>query len=1463
MVWSFVLCAFFLLRAPASAHAQIPVLRFEHLTIADGLSHSTVTAFAEYQGFLWIGTNDGLNRYDGREFLAFKHDPADPASLSHNSVTELFVDSRGRLWVGTRNGLNLRNLAGPGFTRFLHDPADPASISDNRIGTIAEDARGRLWVGTRFGGVNVYDPATNTFRALRPAGESVGGLVYKDLQGRIWLGNSAGLHLIDTEAPRLIPYIFDSADPARDVYGLAEDRDGMLWVGTDNGLYAYQIAEGRATHYRHDPADPRSLSDNGVSWVFADKRNQVWVSTYSAGLNRLDRGGGGFRRIRHDPANPTSLSTDQVGRLYLDRKDLIWIGGESGGVNIFNPETEELHHYTYDGNQPVNLSSVQVTSLVTDPGGALWVGTVGGGLNRLERGAAPLLTVYRAGPGGLADDTVSMLYFDRQGTLWVGSYDGLSALDPATGRIDTYRHDPSDPTSLSSNAINRMLEDRAGALWIGTEDGLNRFERGRGVTRIYPAAPDNPTALAGADVSALYEAPDGTLWVGTWGGGLHRLIDRERGSFARFQADPGRADTLSDNFIYQLIGDRAGGIWIATLNGLNHLDPASGRFTRYGEEQGLPANNITCVIPAEDGALWLSTGRGLARLDPTSGAVRRLTPRDGLQSYEFRGNACHQAPTGELFFGGINGFNAFFPRDLVPVIRPVQVRITGLHVLNQPTLTDELESSSLKLSYRDSLITFDYTALEFVHQHAIRYRYRLEGFDQDWIEAGDRRSATYTNLPPGRYQLLVSATDLSGRWGEPTRSVTLEVSPPPWLSWWAYLAYALAAAGTIGGYVRWRTTSAERKRRELERLVATRTRELEQANAALELRTAELRDLFEQAPVGIAVVRDGVVCSVNPAVLRMFGYDRPEEMRGSLVLEHLAPGERVAEIERVMRQARGEPSVAAREVTMLRRDGSYLPIFTHAALSASFEGEPAAISFVVDLTALKAAEAERDRFFNLAQDLLCIAGEDGYFKRLNPAWQATLGLTVEELLSEPFLTFVHPDDREATRQATRQIADTRLLSFENRYRAKDGSYRWLAWSYSWAPEQRLFYGVARDISDQKRAEAEQRRLYAIADGLREVLTVINSNRPLTEVLELIIAQATRLLGADAGVVTAVQGEGSDLSQISLRLEAVYGLNAPCRGLVLPARMSVMTCRALEERRPVVTVMAQSYAASFDNDVVVPEHRAMLEEIKARFRSLLAAPLLIDEAGYGAIVLYAAGTGGFSDEERRLATAFAAQSALAIQNARLREQVGQAAVIEERNRLARELHDAITQSLYSLTLLAEGCRFQSREAGLLPVADDFQRLGEIAQQALREMRLLIYQLRPPVLQTEGLVGAIRQRLDLVEQRAGLRARLIVEDEVALSPAAEEQVYRIVQEALNNTLKHAGAREVAVRLRRVADATPPQAEVQISDDGVGFDPDHPAGGIGLSSMRERAATLGGSVRFESGAGSGTIVVIRVPG
>lgn len=1322
--WALIgVCVVFVLLAPARAHAQTPLLRFERLTIEQGLSsNDAFSLLQDRAGFVWIGTADGLNRYDGYSVGIYKADPLDPGSLSNGAIAALLEDRDGAVWVATRRGVNRFNPQTNTFSRFL---------TELRISSLFEDAAGTLWAGTWGGVLARFDRATEQWTQLGVCTAGSGCLLYQDRAGAYWLADKSGLHRFDPASATVTPVLVDPAFPELFAFDLFEDRDGRFWIASDYGLYLFDRDGGPSRRYAHDPLDPQSLSSDFVWLVHQDHHGDLWVGSWDGGLDRFDPDSGTFVHHRSDPNNLHSLGSDRPMALLEDRGGLLWVATDGGGVSIVDPAGAAFGHYTDDPTQPQSMRGRVVSALFVDRDGAIWAGTDGNGLNVLDRAAGTVVN-YRNDPAderSLSSDTVYAVHQAADGTIWVATALGLNRFE-AGGTFRRFRRNPGSDIARGGDVVQEIVDDERGRLWLGTEDGLVLFDPGAWrVVREYHSVPDDDTTISGNDISALHRDATGRLWVGSWNGGLS-VYDAATDRFRRFRYDPDDPEALHDVFITEVVSDGPGQIWIATSGGAERLDPATGQVRHITARNGLPSSAVPCLLPDDEGGMWLATGAGLAQLDHRAAVRAVYTARDGLQSNQFTA-ACAHGRGGELLFGGINGFNVFAPSAIARRSTPPAIAITGVRTGSNAPRPLLSTPEQVSLPYRDNSFAFDFAALDYADPAANTYAYMLEGFDHDWIAAGTRRTASYTNLDGGEYVFRVKAANRLGVWNDVGTAVRIHVAVAPWRSWWAYTLYGLAALGAVVGLMQY---GSGRQRRRI---------------AAQERLAAQLETLVDE---------------------------RTEE---------------------------------------------------------------------------------RDQLFTLSHDLLCIAGTDGYFKRLNPAWESTLGYGRDELYAEPLLSFVHPEDRAATELAVHGGGSGQpQLAFENRYRCKNGEYRWLAWSATLVPERQLFYGVARDITARKLAEREQQQLYDVADSLRDVLSAINGNVALPEVLDIIVKQATQLLTVDAAQIyrleSAANGE-------LFRVEATCGFRGDYLGTTLTDIRSTVSYRAVETHAPqAVADTRELLDTILARPAIGAEQQQLVTETQRRFQALLALPLLIDGLAYGTLTLYNAARRSFSDAELALATAFASQSTLAIANARLREHIEHAAVAEERGRLARSLHDSVTQALYSLGLLAGAFRFEAGEQGQSGAAENYDKLGRIAQQALQEMRLLIYQLRTPLLEQEGLIAALQQRLDTVERGAGVRTRLLTGGELSLAPQVEEELYWISQEALNNVLKHAAAQNVTLRVEHADGAL----ALSISDDGAGFDALTSPRGVGLSSMHERAARIGATITLQSAQGSGTTVIVRLP-
>lgn len=845
--------------------AQEGDLRFDHISVEDGLSHSGVRAISQdRRGFLWLGTQEGLNRYDGYTFKVYKNDPQDPGSLSENRITAIYEDRRGELWIGTwGGGLHQFHPADDSFVAYRHDPADPQSLRHDIVSCILEDRRGVLWIGTADG-LNRLHRQDGTFTGLELDPAAVEGLsgrsvaaLHEDASGVLWIGTEGGLDRFDGDAAtfesfRHVPSDPESLSPGI-VSAIQEGPKGRLWIATAGGLDRFDSRSGGFTHFRHDPSDPRSLGEDHILSLHLDRSGELWIGTASHGLDRWDQRTGTFLHDRSDSLDPESLSDGSILSIYEDKTGLLWFGTYVG-VNKYDRTREQFGTYRQRPGRDLSLSSNSVWALHEDRSGVLWVGTYDDGLNAIDRRSGSV-THYKPDskdPGALQNGEISSLCEDHSGVLWVGTWGGLHRFDRTRGRFTHYRHDPSDPRSLSNDKVFVVFEDTTEQLWVGTQGGVNRYDRATDRLLPYPGDRDS---VAQVSISSIGEDRDGALWFGSHSHGLYRL-DRGSGRLVRYRHDRDDPESLSSNSVATLYEDRSGVLWIGTFGaGLNRFRDgdrraADARFVVYRERDGLPNDSVLGILEDDRGNLWLSTNDGLSRFDPRSGTFHNFNVDDGLQGRVYTSGSSFRSPSGEMFFGGVHGFNAFFPDRITDDPHAPDVVITEFRLFNEaprlravdpdsPLLKTILETKELVLSHRDYVFSFEFAALDFSSPRDNRYAYYLEGFDRDWIATSwNKRFAQYSNLAAGNYIFRVKASNSDGVWNESGAAIGIVVLPPPWRTWWAYSLYTLLLSASVVGFVRSSYRKVER-----ERAVNRRLREADKLkDALLEERAVQIEE---------------------------------------------------------------------------------------------------------------------------------------------------------------------------------------------------------------------------------------------------------------------------------------------------------------------------------------------------------------------------------------------------------------------------------------------------------------------------------------------------------------------------------------------------------------------------------------------------------------------------------------------
>jgi len=951
----------------------VPHERFEHITTDDGLSRSFVLAILkDSQGFLWFGTQDGLNRYDGRSLTVYLNDPKDPESLPSSLAGVLYEDSKKRLWVGSSwaaEGLALYDRARDRFKRFRPAPGHGGS----EVGAIIEDRQGQLWVGTDEG-VARFDPEAGTFKVFplpfadptAPIAVPVRSLL-EDRRGVLWVGTTAGLLTFDRASGRYARWNTGSEDPVGlnhgGIYDLLEDEEGMLWVPTlGGGLFRIDPATGRETHYRSDPSNSQGLGHPRVRKLASDGQGHIYVGTENGGLDVLDRASGRFTHFRADIEDETSLNSDSIWALRMDDQGILWIGTAKGGVNVLSPLSQrfELLRARRGG-----LTDPHVGSVLEDSRGDLWIGTDGGGIDRLDRRSGRF-THYRhdpKNPATIATNSILAMLEDPRGKLWVGGWAaGLARLDPASGRAIRYRHDERDPSSIVSDNVWSVTALRTGELLVATHGGVDVVDPRTGrFSRLSARFPGAGRAIT----NFAFEDREGDLWILTLDSVEH--VEHSTGKVTIHTNDPKDPTSRPPGMVHIAYVDSLGNTWIGTQGGLWLIARGGDRRRRYTTADGLPHDNVNNILEDNSGNLWLSSNRGLVcMLDAVHPAEKPkfqyFDVHDGLQGQEFTERTAFKSRSGEMFFGGPRGLNIFRPDAIRLNLLPPRVVFTDLRILNKsagmgapgsPLTMAITQTEALTLSYRHSMVTFEFAALNFLLPQKNQYAYKLEGFDSAWNYVGTQRTATYTSLPPGRYALRVKAANNDGVWNEAGTRLALTVLPPFYRALWFRLLVLLTIAAGLAFAYRRRTARMHLHAKELAAKVDERTRDLNHVNEKLaslnqqledrvQARTVELEAEKERLAVTLRSIGDGVIATdvegrivlVNRVAEQITGW-RPAEAYDRTLREIMPL------VDRRTREPLPDPVSTALErgavldlpttAVLVRRDGSEVLIADSAA----------------------------------------------------------------------------------------------------------------------------------------------------------------------------------------------------------------------------------------------------------------------------------------------------------------------------------------------------------------------------------------------------------------------------------------------------------------------------------------------------------------------------------------------------
>jgi signal transduction histidine kinase/ligand-binding sensor domain-containing protein len=845
------------------AFSQPVHFSFSYITPDMGLSSSAITCILQdHKGFIWIGTFDGLNRYDGNKFTIYKSNSFDSASLPHNNVWCILEDHRNNLLFGTSGGLGLYDWSTDKFVNYMTSASSPLRGLALTVRQIDEDKAGDLWLATD-NGLIYFNRKENTARQFRndpgnPLSISNSNIehVLIDSRGNVWAATWNGIDLYIPETSSFRRYIYNpelgSSLLNTSFYHIVEDQTGNLWFGTyGHGLYRLNIdniESGEFVHYQHDPDNIKSLSGNRILSLYIDDLNNLWIGTENEGLNLYDRKNECFWHYHPDVYSLHSLNNESINAIYKDKSGNFWIGTFAGGINFSKKNSDAVFNYRQIPGFKYSLSHNSVTSFLEDHDGQIWVGTDGGGLNNFDIKKG-YFTTFSAENSTLNSNAVLSVIEDSDNEIWLGTWaGGLNMFDKKDKSFRAYTTTNSE---IPDDNIFTVTEGKKGHIWMGSfQSGLILFDKKSGRFKNYTVENSNICSNMTTDVKRI---SDKSLIIGT-NYGLN-IYNYEDDRIIPYTYEQDNKNSLSNNTISEVLVENDSIAWIGTLFGLNRFNINTGVFTHYYEENGLPDNSIKSMAFDLSGQLWVSTNKGVVRFNPQGGRMKHLTKEDGLQGNEFNRNSALRIRSGAILFGGVKGFNIIHPDKIIENTNIPDIVITDFRIFNKPVEQgvegsplnkDISEIKELTLSYKQSVITFDFTAMDFTVPEKNQYAYMMEGFEKEWNYIGTNHTATYTNLNPGEYVFRVKGSNNDGVWNEEGTSIKITITPP----WWKTLAFKLSLTISLSliiiiaalGFYLSRIKSLKAQQLYLEKLVSERTREIEEKNNILTEQAHELNE---------------------------------------------------------------------------------------------------------------------------------------------------------------------------------------------------------------------------------------------------------------------------------------------------------------------------------------------------------------------------------------------------------------------------------------------------------------------------------------------------------------------------------------------------------------------------------------------------------------------------------------------
>lgn len=844
----------------------------------DGLSDNNLSAILQDQkGFIWFGTKDGLNRYDGYNFQVFKNDPNDKYSISNNTVECIYEDKNGDLWIGTFGGLNkLEKETGHFLNHNNHEPFKFNKLQED-IYDITEDNKGNIWVGTAWKGVVVLNKSgvayefTNEDEGVHKLSSNSVTSIVQDLDNKIWIGTTNGLNVVAADLRSTNVIDLGMGMNINSINDLLVDKSGNLWIATKSGLIYRDKKTEELKYFFFDQNNPFNYDEQRNVLHLAENSSFVFLGTGRNGLIAINKN---TKKVyQYKSEGSSNLSDNHVRTIHVDNAQSLWVGTNGHGINYSNSKTNMFTSYVNTGRNKNGLGEGTITAFYRDSKNRFWVAVDGSGLYLFDEKTRKFKKINAdKTTNGITSNNIRSISEDYSGRLWLATFGSKVIIyNPSNEKFEKLP----PAYKILSDELSTIYKDSQNRIWIGSENaGVFVINQSDGSISNYSNSPNDNSSLSYNHVTFVYEDAQNTIWIGT-NLGLNKFIDSTQ-SFQRFLPDTSDANSISNVAATCMIQDKKGIYWIGTAGGLNSYNSKTEKFENFSTEDGLSSKVIYAILEDDLGNLWISTDNGITFFGNENNhrVVRTFTQRDGLQGKEFSQGAAYKNNSGVLYFGGSKGFTEIVPGSIKKNTTPPPVHLTNLKLfyeLVKPGPNSVLkkpisEIDKLELDYSQNVLTFEFTALNFIVSSENEYKYKLEGFDKKWINVENIRSATYTNLNPGKYTFKVLASNNDGVWNEEGASIQIIITPPYWMTWWFKLIIALLAATIVVFIFRVRIRTIRKRNKILEQRVLERTEQIETQKEEIEAQRDEILSnqiqMKESIEVG-KIIQDAILPPVE------------------------------------------------------------------------------------------------------------------------------------------------------------------------------------------------------------------------------------------------------------------------------------------------------------------------------------------------------------------------------------------------------------------------------------------------------------------------------------------------------------------------------------------------------------------------------------------------------------------------